>query len=303
MQHASRLLMIEPVQFGYNAQTAVNNAFQVNHQIKNLQEKALREFNDFVQLLRDNNIDVTVVKDTLSPPTPDSLFPNNWISFHEDSSIVLYPMFAENRREERKQSVLDVIKQQFNITHTTDLSYFETTNKFLEGTGSMVLDRINQIAYACLSPRTNRLVLEEFCSIKGYRPVSLIAKDQNGQPVYHTNVLMCIADTYTVICLDAIADEKEKNMVKGYLIQTHKEIIPISTEQMHSFAGNMLQVINTAGEKILVMSDRAYRSLTKMQLAILQQHNRILHTSLEHIEAAGGGSARCMLAEVFTAVK
>lgn len=299
MQTTSHLLMIRPVRFGFNAQTAVNNAFQVadTDQLQ-VQEKAIAEFDGFVEKLRNANVDVTVVEDSPEPHTPDSLFPNNWISFHSNGTIVLYPMFAENRRLERKPTVLAAIKNKFQVTHTEDLSVYENKELYLEGTGSMVLDRDNRFAYACLSPRTDRQVLEDFCTRMNYTPVVFNSMDEKNQPIYHTNVMMCVANRYVVICLDSIPDEREKNSVIEKIKASGKSIISISLSQMNHFAGNMLQIENSSGEKILVMSSQAYESLTPAQVAELSGYNRILHSSLQTIESNGGGSARCMMAEI-----
>jgi hypothetical protein len=298
MQTTSQLLMIQPVNFGFNAETAVNNTFQKNI-AGNIQEKALMEFNDFVDLLRKNNIDVTVIKDTIDPSTPDSIFPNNWISFHNDGRLFLYPMFAVNRRMERKSTVLDTIKNKFSVREMVDLSKYETDGLFLEGTGSMVLDRENKIAYACLSPRTNEQLLNEFCKLTGFTPVTFRSTDSAGVDIYHTNVMMCVADAYAVICLGSVVDGEERKNVIASLERTNKVIIDISQQQLNSFAGNMLQVMDVNGELLLVMSTQAFGSLTPLQVDILQKHNRIIHSSLNTIETAGGGSARCMMAEVF----
>jgi hypothetical protein len=303
MQTTSHILMIRPVKFGFNAETAVNNAFQVKSDEADVQDKALKEFDAFVKLLRENGVDVTVVEDTVEPHTPDSIFPNNWISFHDDSTVLLYPMYAENRRGERKQHVIDKVSEKFSIARTIDLSLYEKENIFLEGTGSMVLDRDNKVAYACLSPRTSEKVLQDFCEQTGYVPVLFHAVDGNNQPIYHTNVMMCVADKYVVICFDSIQDDDEKIRVINAILQTGKEIIDISIEQMNHFAGNMLQVENKQGEKLLVMSTQAYQSLTDKERLKLGTFNRILHSSLETIEANGGGSARCMMAEVHLPVR
>jgi hypothetical protein len=239
-----------------------------------------------------------VVQDSAEPHTPDSIFPNNWVSFHQNSTICLYPMFAVNRRMERKQNVLQTISTKFIIAHTIDLSYFEEDKKFLEGTGSMVLDREHKVAYACLSPRTDLKVLHEFCSKMGYQAVSFNAVDGNGQAIYHTNVMMCMADTYVVICADAIPEQKEKEEVLNTIRKYKKRIILISMEQMNHFAGNMLQVENMAGEKLCIMSSQAFQSLSTEQVAELTSFNKIIHSKLETIERNGGGSARCMMAEV-----
>jgi hypothetical protein len=291
--------MIRPVNFGFNAQTAVNNAFQVAGADEAAQVKAQREFDNFVMVLRSNGIDVTVINDTPEPHTPDSIFPNNWISFHEPDTICLYPMFAENRRHERKPPVIEQLKQAFTITNTFDFSGYESDHLFLEGTGSMVLDRDNKIAYACLSPRTHQPVLDDFCKKMGYRPVLFTSVDGDGKAIYHTNVIMCVADRYVVICLDSLPNHEENKMVQEMIGNTGKELISISLEQMNHFAGNMLQVQNKAGEKLLVMSSQAYHSLHAGQVKKLESYNTILHAPLTTIETNGGGSARCMMAEVF----
>lgn len=298
-QTTSHLLMIRPVRFDFNAQTAVNNAFQQASNDDNIATRAREEFDAFAKLLQEKGMDVTVVDDTPEPHTPDSVFPNNWVSFHDDGTLVLYPMFAENRRAERKPHVLENIRKKFAVGNKIDLSNWESGNQFLEGTGSMVLDRVNRIAYACLSPRTDRQVLEEFCARLGYKPVSFDATDQHGQPIYHTNVMMCVADRYAVICLDSIKKPNERKTVIDYLTESGKEIIDITPDQVNAFAGNMLQVENKEGKKLLVMSSQAYNSLTEGQKKTLGAFNDIVHSPLETIETNGGGSARCMLAEVF----
>jgi hypothetical protein len=293
------ILMIRPIHFGYNAETAVNNAFQVAGQDKDAQQKALQEFDGFVSLLRDNGVQVTVVNDTPEPHTPDSIFPNNWVSFHEDGTLCLYPMFAENRRHERKPKVLEVIREQFRIDRTLDLTHYERKQLFLEGTGSMVLDRDLKIAYACLSPRTEKVVLDEWCREMVYQPILFNAVDAAGEPVYHTNVVMCVADRYIVICMDALPDPAEREQVRNTIDQSGKELVPITLDQMNHFAGNMLQVASIHGETLLVMSSRAHDSLSPEQLNRLRSYNRIIHAPLSTIETNGGGSARCMMAEVF----
>ncbi len=303
MQHCSHLLMIQPVQFNFNAETAVNNSFQVNSNDQFTQEKAQKEFDEFIAKLRLNGVDVTVVKDSINPFTPDSIFPNNWISFHANGSICLYPMFAENRRLERKQSVLDVIQNKFIINQTIDFTGFESESLFLEGTGSMVLDRENNIAFACISPRTNKIVLDNFCQKMNYQAISFLAMDGSNKPIYHTNVMMCVADKYVVICLDSIKDAIERELVVEKIISTQKTIIEIGFEQMNQFAGNMLQVHNNKGERFLVMSSQAYNALTVAQIAVIESFNKIIHSAIKTIETNGGGSARCMMAEVFLQLK
>lgn len=294
--------MIRPVNFGFNAQTAVNNAFQ-SRTGDNPQEKALAEFNGFVSLLRANGVEVTVMDDTPEPYTPDSIFPNNWISFHSDGSICLYPMYAPNRRQERKPALIEELTQRFHINNTIDLSHYEAEDRFLEGTGSMVLDRDYHIAYACLSPRTDNKVLDDFSRQMRYKPILFTAVDAKNQPIYHTNVMMCVADKYVVICLDSIPDPKERQLVSDTIRKSKKDLIPISLEQIGRFAGNMLQVHNNKGEKLLVMSSQAFKSLSPEQIRILGKYNRIIHAPLDTIETNGGGSARCMLAEIHDSKK
>jgi len=303
MQTTSNLLMIKPVRFDFNAETAVNNSFQQASADQQVSEKAAAEFDRFVSVLNNAGVQVTVVEDTPEPHTPDSVFPNNWISFHDDGTIFLYPMFAVNRRLERKPHVLSVIAEKFRVANTIDLSAYEQQQVFLEGTGSMVLDRENKISYACLSPRTDIQVLHDWCNKAGFRPVAFTSVDSKGDPIYHTNVMMCIADQFAVICLDSIPDETEKRTVIETLKDTKKEIIEISFDQMNRFAGNMLQVQNTNGDRFLVMSSQAYNSLTAEQIKRIEHYNQILHSDITTIETNGGGSARCMMAEVFLAEK
>ncbi|MBV4359350.1 citrulline utilization hydrolase CtlX [Pinibacter aurantiacus] len=298
MQTTDNILMIRPVQFGYNAQTAVNNAFQVDGDDGNVQNKALEEFDTFVKVLRSNGVSVTVVEDTPKPHTPDSIFPNNWISFHSNGAVVLYPMYAENRRMERKQHVLETISENFAIERIIDLTHYEDDNIFLEGTGSMVLDRDKRIAYACISARTDKTVLEDFCDKAMYQPEAFEAVDKNGSAIYHTNVMMCVGDRYVVICLDSIHIASERDHVINTIKHSGKELVDITLDQMNHFAGNMLQVATNKGEKLLVMSTQAYESLTVEQIKKLTGFNRIVHSSLNTIEKNGGGSARCMMAEI-----
>jgi len=290
--------MIRPVDFKFNEQTAGNNKFQVASTESDVQSQALKEFDGFVQLLRQNDIDVSVVDDTLQPETPDSIFPNNWVSFHEDGSIYLYPMFSENRRLERRKEILEGLRDKFEVNHVSDLSFYEMQYAFLEGTGSMVLDRVNKIAYACLSVRTDEEVLQNFCMLTGYEPISFQAVDGTNFPIYHTNVMMCIGDRFAVICLDSIPDQEEKLAVTMSLTSSGKEIIEITLDQMNHFAGNMLQVANQSGESLLVMSEQAYLSLTTDQISSLENYARIIYAPIYTIEKNGGGSARCMLAEI-----
>ena len=306
-QITSTILMIRPVQFRFNEQTAVNNYYQkkIGHlNALEIQEKAQTEFDGFVQVLRQRGIEVIVIDDTSIPDTPDSIFPNNWISFHEDGRVAIYPMYAENRRLERRQDIPEILKSKYAFawTEKIDFTSFEKENKFLEGTGSMILDRVNKIAYAALSQRTNKEVLEEFCTRFGYEPV-LFTAYQNVKddrlPIYHTNVMMCIADEFAILCADSIDIKKERETVINMLEATGKEIIFISEEQKGYFAGNMLQVVNAANDKFLIMSSAAYDSLDIGQIDSIQKYCPIIHSPLDTIEALGGGSARCMMAEIF----
>jgi hypothetical protein len=291
--------MIRPVNFGFNEQTAESNAFQNrNAQSESANKQAQKEFDGMINMLRDNGVDVTVVNDTIEPHTPDSIFPNNWVSFHADGQIFLYPMQAENRRLERREDIINSLLDNFKVKHVIDLSRFEEENKFLEGTGSTVLDRVNKVAYACISPRTDRDVLQIFCEQAGYKAVTFDAVDEKGQAIYHTNVLMCIGSGFAVICLECIPNPHEKLVAEESLLSTHKEIVDITFEQMNRFAGNMLEVKNKAGETLIVMSKNAHDALLEEQKAILKKYSRLVYADINTIESIGGGSARCMMAEV-----
>lgn len=303
MQTTSHILMIRPVDFKFNEQTAGDNRFQQQSDEQYVQQKALAEFDGFVDILRANGVDVTVIDDTKEPETPDSIFPNNWVSFHEDGQVFLYPMFSENRRLERRKDILDSLSEYFEVSHVTDLSFFENQVLYLEGTGSMVLDRENKIAYACLSIRTDEEVLNNFCMLAGYKPVPFQAVDAENFAIYHTNVMMCLADRYAVICLESIKNSEDKALVMANLAASGKTIIEISVKQMESFAGNMLQVQNQHGKKLLVMSEQALKSLTDTQVTKLENFNQIITAPLYTIETNGGGSARCMLAEIHLPAK
>ena len=297
MQTTNNLLMIRPVRFSFNEQTADSNSFQ-NSEQKNqdVQQKAQDEFDHMVDLLDENGITVFVVEDTPEPHTPDSIFPNNWVSFHENALVTLYPMQAENRRLERRADIIESLSQKFQIHDIIDLTAYEKENKFLEGTGSMVLDRDAKICYACISNRTNTDLLNEFCEKFGYKLVSFNAFDNAGIRIYHTNVVMCVGEKFMVVCLECIPDEIGKSAIKN---ATTKTLIEISLQQLHHFAGNMLEVKSKEGESILVMSEQAFSSLLPEQIARLNAFSRILSVPLYTIESNGGGSARCMMAEIF----
>ena len=303
MQTTDTVLMIEPIAFGYNAQTAENNYFQVEQKDSDIQQKALSEFNNFVEKLRSKGINVITIKDTLEPHSPDSIFPNNWVSFHKDGKVVLYPMFAPNRRVERREDILETIKNQgFEIAEVDDFSHFENDDKFLEGTGSMIFDHDHKIAYGSVSLRLDEELFRKFCAKFGFTPVVFHSFQNVGDqrlPIYHTNVMMCVADQFVVICLDCIDDEMEREKVQEVIKSSEKEVIEISEDQMQQFAGNMLQVQNSEGKKFLVMSETAYKSLTPEQIQNIEKYCEIIYSDLNTIEVNGGGSARCMLAEVF----
>lgn len=303
MQTASTVLMVEPVAFGYNAQTAENNYFQVEQKDADIQNKALQEFNSFVEKLRSKGINIITVKDTLEPHSPDSIFPNNWVSFHSDGKVVLYPMFAPNRRVERRMDILETLKNEgFSIEEIDDLSHFENQHKFLEGTGSMIFDHDHKIAYGSVSLRLDEDLFRQFCAKFGFTPVVFHSYQNAGDerlPIYHTNVMMCVADQFVVICLECIDDELEREKVQEVIKSTGKQIIEISEDQMQQFAGNMLQVQNNEGKKFLVMSESAYKSLNTEQISAIEKYCQIIYSDLSTIETNGGGSARCMLAEVF----
>lgn len=300
MQTTSTVFIVKPVRFGYNPQTAESNAFQKRTGYgRDVQEGALREFLAYAALLRANGVNIALAEDTEDPRTPDSIFPNNWFSTHEDGTLVLYPMAMPNRRAERKENFLNIIKKHFEVKRTIDLTHYEEEGLFLEGTGSLILDRENKIAYACLSPRTSQEVLNDFCSQMGYRAISFRATDQKGIDIYHTNVMMSVGTTYAIVCLDAISDQSEREMVIQSLEKSGKKILNITHEQMNSFAGNMLELRSNEGKKLLIMSASARKSLTSEQNRELSKTYRLLSPQLETIETNGGGSARCMLAEIF----
>jgi hypothetical protein len=295
--------MIRPVRFAFNEQTADSNAFQdpaAREAAETVQQKAVREFDAMVDNLRGFGVDVTVIEDTPDPHTPDAVFPNNWVSFHRigDGTVYLYPMQAPNRRLERRTDILEMLQQRFQISKTVDLSHYEAQNRFLEGTGSMVLDRDYRIAYACLSPRTDDALLREFAEKMDYDVVAFHATDEQGKPIYHTNVIMCVGERFAVVCLECIADETERTAVRKALEDSNKEIVEISIEQVNRFAGNMLQVRNRRNDRLLVMSSQAYHALLPHQLQQLEKYTQITYSDLTTIERNGGGSARCMMAEI-----
>ncbi|MBC3847676.1 amidinotransferase [Winogradskyella echinorum] len=304
-QTTDTILMIRPVNFRMNEQTAVNNYFQEDLDIKNaeINAKAQEEFDAFVDKLRAVGINVIVEQDDKLMDTPDSIFPNNWVSFHSNGDVAKYPMFAENRRRERRDEVFIRLEDEgFRIENIIDYTSAEHEGIFLEGTGSILMDRVNGKAYCALSPRADEDLFIEFCEDFEYTPVIFTANQTvNGKrmPIYHTNVMMCLAENFAVICLDSIDDKKERKNVVKHLKQDGKEIISITEAQMHQFAGNMLQLRGDNNQRYLVMSEAAHKSLTPSQIANIEKHCPILSSSLDTIETCGGGSARCMMAEVF----
>jgi hypothetical protein len=305
-QTTSSILMIRPVAFRMNEQTAVNNYYQKvldNLLPATVNAKAQQEFDAFVTKLQVVGVDVTVVDDTLDPDTPDSIFPNNWISFHQNGDVVLYPMFAENRRSERREEILDILEDKgFQIENIVDYTSAETDGFYLEGTGSLLLDRANGIAYCALSPRADEELFIEFCEDFDMAPVIFNAYqtiNNERKLIYHTNVMMCLGTTFAVICADCIDDKQERKFVLEQIKKSGKEVILISEAQVNNFAGNMLELVGANQQKLLVMSAAAHQSLTADQLAKLEKHAQIVSSSLDTIEACGGGSARCMMAEIF----
>jgi hypothetical protein len=304
-QTTNSILMIRPINFRMNEQTAVNNYYQEELNLINseINKKAQQEFDAYVHTLKHHGVEVIVVSDTDEFDTPDSLFPNNWISFHEDGTVAFYPMFAENRRNERREDILDILEENgFLIENLMDYSSAEQENIFLEGTGSILLDRANGKAYCALSPRADEELFIEFCEDFEYTPVVFTAYqtvEGKRKPIYHTNVMMCLAKTFAVICLDTIDDKQERKNVVKHLKENKKQLIEITEDQVNHFAGNMLQVEGANNELFLVMSQAAFDCLTSVQIQQITKHCKIISSSLETIETCGGGSARCMMAEIF----
>lgn len=304
-QVTNTVLMVRPVAFRMNEQTAINNYFQEDLALKNeeINKKAQQEFDHFVSKLKSVGVNVLVLDDDKELDTPDSIFPNNWVSTHENGNVALYPMYAENRRRERREEFFNVLEDSgFQINNIVDYTEAEEESIFLEGTGSIILDRVNEKAYCALSARANEDLFIEFCEDFEYLPVIFNAyQTVEGKrlPIYHTNVMMCVAQEFCVICLDSIDDKKERKFVINQLKESGKEIIAISEKQMHQFAGNMLQVVNGKGVNILVMSKSAHLSLNDGQIKSITKYCEIVSSDLETIETCGGGSARCMMAEIF----
>ncbi|MCG3164509.1 MAG: hypothetical protein POELPBGB_00263 [Bacteroidia bacterium] len=302
-QCTSHVLMIRPASFGYNEETAANNIYQqkpANTDILSIQQQALNEFDAFTQNLSEKGVNVILLPDTPEHPKPDALFPNNWVSFHEDGTVVLYPMYAANRRKERRKDIIEVVEKQcsFRLSQVIDLTHYEQHNKFLEGTGSLVLDRENKIAYASVSGRTNPQLVYEFCRKMNYKPL-IFHSSANGVAVYHTNVVMSVCSNFVVICMDYITSETEQKTLLDSFKQTNKEVLLITARQAAHFTGNVLEVQTDEGKTHVIMSSAAYRAFNPEQLQIIKKYCGIIHSPLDTIEKHGGGSARCMLAEVF----
>lgn len=301
MPSASAILMVRPASFGYNEETAANNYFQTNTGVPDaeLQQKALAEFDNMVRLLRENDIDVLVVEDNPDPPRPDAVFPNNWLSTSPDGKIFVYPMYAPSRRPEKRDDILEWLARDYHVSDVQDWSEYEAEGRFLEGTGSMVMDHTNKLIYAAISERTNISVLEKFSTANGYQAIVFLATDMAGRPVYHTNVVMTLGEKFAVLCEEAIDEEWELIAVRQLLESTGHAIIPITREQMHRFAGNMLELVSKRGEHLLVLSQSAFQSLRKEQKEMLEAYARLLPLEVPTIEMVEGGSVRCMMAELF----
>lgn len=306
-QNTSQILMVRPASFQFNSETAASNEFQ--NDIKTLSKEAIvlkaqEEFDTMVEELKSVGIQVEVIQDTLEPTKPDAIFPNNWISMNQDNSITIFPMKNYNRQLEKRPEIIDYIKEKYKVTQTIDLSYFESEGRALEGTGSIVFDHSSKTAYACISPRTDVDIFNNYCKTIGYTGVLFHSYDIKNTLIYHTNVVMCIGKGFVVIGLNTIKDEFEKKKLIESFVKNNLEIIDLTDSQLNeNFAGNMIQLENTIGDKYLIMSKRAYTSLTKPQIEVLSKYTNILPVSIDIIEEVGGGSARCMIAEIFLAKK
>lgn len=302
-QATDTVLLVRPVAFHGNPETADSNAFQRPPAAADPaaeQAAAAVEFDGLVDSLRAAGVNTIVIPDTAQPPTPDSVFPNNWVSFHADGTVVLYPMMAPSRRGERRRDILETLSRAhgFHVARVVDLSAHEAGERFLESTGSMVLDRVHRVAYACLSARTDPAVLAEAAQLLGYEPLAFAAMDKDGLPIYHTNVLMCVGGDFAVVCEEAISDAGQRAAIRRRLEETGHEVVPIRFEQMCSFAGNMLELASVDGERLLAMSARALDALDAAQRATLAARCRLVAVPIAAIEDGGGGSVRCMLAEI-----
>lgn len=295
------IMMIRPKHFGFNPETAENNTFQSNEGDESKQEVkelAKQEFDRFVSLLEGHGLNIVVMEDKDKPQKPDAVFPNNWISFHQNGSIITYPMFSPIRREERREDIIQEMEKRFGFNRRYSFEYYEEEDLFLEGTGSMILDRTNKIVYACDSDRTDIQILDKWAVLCEYKKILFHAYDREGNPIYHTNVMMALGESFAVVCLDTIQDEEERKIIIRTLEETSKEIIEITLDQVLHFAGNVLHVTNNL-ESFVVMSTQAFESLDNHQIQALEKHGKILHSGISTIEQNGGGGVRCMMAEVF----
>lgn len=293
------ILLVRPASFGYNPETASSNAFQRHPKDnKKVQQEALVEFDEVINVLSKKNIANIMVEDTSIPETTDAIFPNNWITTHQDGKVVLYPMMAPSRRKERRTDIVDLLKERFQVSEVIDLSDSENQNEFLEGTGSIIFDHPHRVAYACRSDRTNKIQLEKLCQLLNYRPLLFDAVDENDQPIYHTNVMMWIGASVAGICLDSIKSEEQQEAILSQLSSSNHKVIALSYTQMNQFAGNMFEVENATGKRFLLMSQTARDSLLSLQLAEIEKHAEPLPIDIHTIEESGGGSIRCMVAGI-----
>ncbi len=300
-QSTNHIFLVRPAHFGYNSQTANSNAFQtqIDASDEDIKERSIKEFDNYIKILRSHQITVHVVQDTENPVKPDAIFPNNWGSFHHDGTVILYPMEAENRRFEKRKDILDRFKESFVINNIIDLSHYEQEGKFCEGTGSIIFDHINKIAYAALSSRTNIEVVNFVCKTLNYKPITFTAYDTNDIPIYHTNVMMCVSEKFAVLCLESIKDKNERKSIINALEKTGHDIIDITQSQVKRFVGNLLSIQNKNGKEYLIISRSAYHTLTSAQLNMLSRYCELLPVNIETIETIGGGSVRCMISEIF----
>lgn len=304
MEFTNTVFMVRPANFRFNEQTSASNAFQIKGgDFTSIREKALSEFDAMQQKLSDSGINVFVIEDTADPAKPDAIFPNNWISLHKNGTVVLYPMEAENRRLERREDIMKTLEERFDVNERLNLSYNEQLGRYLEGTGSIVFGHREKTAYAAISSRTHPETFKDLCGAIGYRPVLFHAFDEHKKPIYHTNVMMCIGNGFAVICLDTIPDAGEKEYLRRILTAAGRTIIEISPNQVKRFAGNMLQLQNREGKKILVLSQTAYDAFTEKQRTDIRKYTEMLPIGIPTIEQVGGGSVRCMIAENFLTPK
>ncbi len=301
MQSTNNIFLIKPANAAFNKETADSNSFQSELKVSDetILEKVHKEFDNFHSTLKSKGINVFVFEDTQEPKKPDAIFPNNWVTFHPDGTVILYPMLSQQRRNERRKDIIESLKQNFRINSILDLSSYEKQNRFLEGTGSIVFDHVNKIAYACLSPRTDKELFIKVCEKLKYKPVHFYAHNKNKKEIYHTNVMMCVAEKFVVICLNSITDEEERQTVINSFEKTNHEIIDIGFKHMNQFAGNMLELKTPENKSVLVMSQSAYDVLNKKQKTAIENFTAIVPLNIKTIETIGGGSARCMIAEIF----